>query len=212
MPRAFAELAFTPRVRAEQERHGSAASYGKFLAGDVRQGDRLGQNEADFLRARDGFYQATVSSSGWPYVQFRGGAPGFLKVLDEHTLAYADFRGNRQYLSVGNLRDNDRIALIAIDYANSRRLKLWGRVRLVEADEDPALMAQLHDPDYPAEAERAFVIHVEAVDWNCRQHIPERLSAEEWGARHGALQDELHLLRVENARLQARLNERVSTA
>src|SRR3546814_13616424 len=117
MARAFAEIAFTPAVRAEQARQGSAGSYAKFLDAEAAARDSLGAAEAAFVAERDGFYQATVGETGWPYVQFRGGPRGFLKVLDERTLAYADFRGNRQYLSVGNLRADDRGALILVDYS-----------------------------------------------------------------------------------------------
>ena len=179
MARAFAEIAFTPAVRAVQERLGSAAAYDKFLAPMAERGDRLGPEEAAFIAARDGFYQATVSSTGWPYVQFRGGPAGFLKALDERTIAYADFRGNRQYLSSGNLAGDDRISLILMDYANRRRLKIWGRAKLVDITADAVLVARLHDPSYRAWPERAVVITVEAFDWNCPQHIPQRLTLEE---------------------------------
>src|SRR3990170_5212829 len=139
MARAFAEIAFTPAVLAEQARQGSAGSYAKFLDSEAAPADKLGPAEAAFVGARDGFYQATVSETGWPYVQFRGGPAGFLKVLDDKTLGYADFRGNVQYISVGNFTGNDRVAIILMDYANRARLKILGRVRLVELEEDPAL-------------------------------------------------------------------------
>ena len=144
-----------------------------------------------------------MSEAGWPYVQFRGGPPGFVKVLDERTIAYADFRGNRQYLSVGNLAGNDRIALIMVDYPNRRRLKLWGRARLVDGDEDPALVARLHDPAYRARPERAVAIAVEAFDWNCPQHIPQRLTLDELEPHLAPLRAELSRLRDENAALRA---------
>jgi predicted pyridoxine 5'-phosphate oxidase superfamily flavin-nucleotide-binding protein len=133
MARAFAEIAFTPAVRAAQARQGSAASYDRFLAPDAEPANLLGPEEAAFIAARDGFYQATVSETGWPYVQFRGGPAGFLKVLDQRTVAYADFRGNRQYVSTGNLAGDDRIAMILMDYPNRRRLKARGHARLVDA-------------------------------------------------------------------------------
>ena len=143
-------------------------------------GDRLGDLEVDFIEARDGFYQATVSETGWPYVQFRGGPAGFLKVLDEGTIAYADFRGNVQYISAGNLAASDRVALILMDYANRRRLKIWARARLVHRDEDPELLARLEDRGYRAKVERAVVLSVEAVDWNCPQHITPRYTDAEF--------------------------------
>ena len=142
-------------------------------------GDAVGPDEAAFIAARDGFYQSTVGETGWPYVQFRGGPVGFLKVLDGKTLAYADFRGNRQYLSVGNLRGDDRVALILVDYPNRRRLKVWGHARVVEINDDPELVARLHDPDYRARPERAVVITVAALDWNCPQHLPQRFTRQE---------------------------------
>ncbi len=189
MARAFAEIAFTPAVRAVQERQGSASAYAKFLSPDAERGDRIGETESDFIGARDGFYQATVTNTGWPYVQFRGGPPGFVKVLDDRTIAYADFRGNRQYLSVGNVEENDRISLILMDYPNQRRLKIWGRARIVDIADDADLVHRLHDPAYRAQPERAVIITIEAFDWNCPRHIPQRLTIEEFEARLTALQD-----------------------
>ena len=203
MARAFAEIAFTPRVLAEQAQQGSAAGYAKFLGADVEPRDSLGPAEVAFVAQRDGFYQATVAENGWPYVQFRGGPRGFLKVLDERTVAYADFRGNRQYLSVGNLKGNDRVALILVDYPNRRRLKLWGHARVVEAADDPDLVARLHDPAYPARPERAVVITVAAFDWNCPQHLPERYTLEELEPALAQVRAELQALRDENAALKA---------
>lgn len=205
MARAFAEIAFTPKVLEEQGRQGSAKSYAKFLTPDAAPGDVLGPAEADFIRRRDGFFQATVSETGWPYVQFRGGPAGFLKVLDEKTLAYADFRGNRQYLSVGNLKGDDRVAMILVDYPNRRRLKVWGHARIVERDEDPDFVARLHDPAYKARPERAVVITVAALDWNCPQHLPQRFTLEELEPALAPLREELQRLRAENAALRARL-------
>lgn len=205
MARAFAEIAFTPAVRAVQERHGSAAAYFKFLSPEAERGDRLGPDEAAFIADRDGFYQATVSSTGWPYVQFRGGPAGFLKVLDERTIAYADFRGNRQYLSSGNLAGSDRISLILMDYANRRRLKIWGRAKLVALAADPELVTGLHNPSYRARPERAVVIAVEAFDWNCPQHIPQRLTLEEFEPHLAPLRDQINRLSAENRSLKAAL-------
>jgi hypothetical protein len=202
MARAFAEIAFTPAVLAEQARQGSAGSYAKFLDPAAAPGNRLGPAEAAFVAQRDGFYQATVSETGWPYVQFRGGPRGFLKVLDEGTLAFADFRGNRQYLSVGNLKGDDRVALILVDYPNRRRLKVWGHARIVDAAEDPALVAQLHDPAYQARPERAVVIAVAALDWNCPQHLPQRYTLEELEPALSQLRAELQRLQAENAALR----------
>ncbi len=180
MSRAFAEIAFTPSVRSVQEQHGSAAGYAKLLSPDADGGDALTEREIAFIVERNGFYQATVSEAGWPYVQFRGGPRGFLKVLDEKTIAYADFRGNRQYLSVGNLSKNEKISLILMDYPNQRRLKIWGRATLIDRGENPELTKQLHNENYSARPERAVFISIEAFDWNCPQHIPQRYTLEEF--------------------------------
>lgn len=179
MPRAFAEIAFTPSVRSIQEKQGSAASYAKFLKPEVGGGDRLTAQEAGFIADRDGFYQATVSETGWPYVQFRGGPRGFLKILSETQIGYADFRGNRQYVSVGNLAVEDRVSLILMDYPNRRRLKLWGHATTIDAADQPAMIADLHDEDYQAVPERAVIITIDAFDWNCPQHIPQRYTLDE---------------------------------
>lgn len=202
MARAFADIAFTPAVRAQQTRMGSADGYSKFLANDVTGADELGSEEASFIAARDGFYQATVSQTGWPYVQFRGGPVGFLKVLTPRSTAYADFRGNRQYISAGNLSGNDRVSMILMDYPNQRRLKLWGRARLVEGSDAPEILAQLYDQDYPARPERAVLIDVEAFDWNCPSHIPRRYAADEAHTEIAALRRENKALRAETRSLR----------
>ncbi|MEI7995227.1 MAG: pyridoxamine 5'-phosphate oxidase family protein [Methylococcaceae bacterium] len=178
MATAFADITFTSSVKAAQTRYGSREANSRFeLADDP--GFGLTEQEVEFIGERDSFYQATVSETGRPYVQHRGGPKGFLKVLDEHTLGFADFRGNRQYLSVGNLNANNRISLILMDYPNRRRLKIWGRVRIVHENEDPELIAQLQVPSYRARVERGIVIHIEACEWNCPQHITPRYSKTE---------------------------------
>lgn len=185
MGRRFAELAFTPAVKAAQERLGSRAAYHRLEENDAPRHDRLGSAEAVFLAARDSFYLATVSETGWPYVQHRGGPPGFLKVLDDRTLGFADFRGNRQYVSLGNLAHDDRVALIAVDYPNRRRLKLLGRARPTE---EPTVLARLALPAYRARVERGFLVAVEAFDWNCPQHITPRFTTTEIAAAVAPLQ------------------------
>lgn len=178
MATAFAEITFTPSVKAAQSLYGSRqANQGFELSEDAK--NQLTGRELEFIAERDSFYQATVSETGWPYVQHRGGPVGFLKVLDERTIGFADLRGNKQYLSVGNLNANDRISLILVDYPNRRRLKIWGRVRIVHESEEPELIAQLEVPSYRARVERGIVIHVEAYDWNCPQHITPRYSEAE---------------------------------
>ena len=178
MAKKFAEIAFTPLVKATQERYGSRELNVRFEQSDDPR-DRLTPAEAEFISQRDGFYQSTVSETGWPYVQFRGGPVGFLKILDERTLAYADFRGNVQYVSVGNMSADARISLILMDYANRRRLKIWARAEIIERHDAPKLVRQLGHPDYKARIERAVLLHIEALDWNCPQHITPRYTGAE---------------------------------
>lgn len=196
MPNAYADIAFTPRVREEQQRFGSADTYARALSSEHIDGAELGPREASFLSARDGFFQATVSETGWPYVQFRGGAPGFLKVIDKRTIGYADYRGNRQYISVGNLRHDDRVSIIAVDYARRERLKLWGHVRITE---DPHIVDLLNGADGPR-AERGIVIRIVACDWNCSKNIPIRLTDAERGDEIAQLRDRIASLEGELAR------------
>jgi uncharacterized protein len=201
MTHRFAELAFTPAVRAAQERMGSRKAYAKLKEGPVHH-DRLGIGEAAFITARDSFYIATVGETGWPYIQHRGGPAGFVKVLDERTLGFADFRGNRQYVSLGNLGGNDRVSLFFIDYPHQARLKLLGRARPMTFEEDPELIARLAMPDYPARIERGFIIAIEAYDWNCSQHITPRFTAAEVKVAIAPLQERIReleaLLRQQN--------------
>ena len=177
MSHRFAEIAFTPNVKKAQEINGSRRSYARLDKGEVHH-DVLGPREAAFIAERDSFYMATVSETGWPYIQHRGGAPGFVRVLDQKTIGFADFRGNRQYISVGNLETNDRVSMILMDYPNRARLKILGRARLVGLDEQD-ILTRLSLPDYRAVVERGFVITVEAFDWNCPQHITPRFTPAE---------------------------------
>jgi predicted pyridoxine 5'-phosphate oxidase superfamily flavin-nucleotide-binding protein len=178
MGHRFAEIAFTPAVKSQQEAHGSRASYARFASGPPRN-DRFGPEEVEFLQERDGFYLASVGATGWPYVQYRGGPPGFLRVLDERTFAWADFRGNRQYVSVGNVGGDDRVALILMDYANRRRLKILGHAEVLEVGADDGLAARLAVPGYQAVVERAVRVRIEGFDWNCPQHITPRFTLDE---------------------------------
>jgi len=172
MGHQFAQIAFTESVREVQQALGSRAGYAAMDEGEDYN-HVLGAREKAFIAARDSFYMASVSETGWPYVQHRGGPAGFMKVLDERTIGFADFSGNRQYVSVGNFTKDERVALFFMDYPRQTRLKLLGRVRLVGADES-AVLAELEVDDYRASVERGFIIHVEAFDWNCPQHITPR--------------------------------------
>ena len=175
--KTFGEIAFTPAVQAAQERDGSRATYAR-VADASRRPAGLGPAEAHFLRATDSFYLATVSETGWPYVQHRGGPPGFLKIMSATRIAFADFRGNRQFVSVGNTSRDDRASMIVVDYVNRRRLKLLGHLGFAHlAEADPELVSAVELPDYPARMERVAMFDVEAFEWNCPQHIPQRFSA-----------------------------------
>ena len=180
MSNAVAEIAFTPAVKAAQQQDGSRAAYARnFERGGDTLNQRLGGDEADFIARQRNFYMATVSETGWPYVQHRGGPRGFLKVLDDQTLAFADFAGNRQLISVGNIAGNDRVALILVDYAHRVRLKILGRLQVHELAGGDALARQLHSTGYKARPQRAMTIRVAGFDWNCPQHIPVRIDAED---------------------------------
>lgn len=175
----FAEIAFTPAVQALQTLDGSRKQYARVQA-EAGPNAQLGTREAAFLSRADSFYLATVSETGWPYVQHRGGPRGFLKVISPTRLGFADFRGNRQFISAGNVARDDRAALIIVDYARRERLKLLGHLRFTAiADADPALVQSLALPAYPARMERIASFDVEAFDWNCPQHITERFTLEE---------------------------------
>jgi predicted pyridoxine 5'-phosphate oxidase superfamily flavin-nucleotide-binding protein len=199
MPHGFARIAFTPTVQRLQEERGSRAAYARMEDGPQPVNAELGEAEAAFLAARDSFYMATVSETGWPYVQHRGGPAGFVRVLDPTTLGFADFRGNRQYVSVGNLETDDRVSLFCMDYPGRRRLKLFGRARVIGADHP--LLAQLEVPDYRARVEQGVLIAIEGFDWNCPQHITERFTLEEVGAAMAPL-------RARIADLEAQLSRR----
>lgn len=168
MPRAYANIAFTPAVKVFQEFAGSRRAYAR-QEGPAE--DVMGPREREFIQEIDGFYIASVGQTGWPYVQFRGGSPGFLKVTDDRTLAFFDLAGNKQYITTGNVAACDKVFLFLMDYAAGRRLKIWGRARLASVQ---ALLGE----QPPARAERVMLIRVEAFDWNCSQHIPRRLTVE----------------------------------
>ncbi len=199
MPHHFAEIAFTPTVKKVQEELGSRSSYVRMESVPDATNHRLTGAEAGFIAARNSLYMATVSETGWPYIQHRGGPTGFVRVLDESMIGFADFRGNRQYVSVGNLMTDDRVSLFFMDYPNKTRLKLFGRARIIGLD-DQAVLSRLEMPDYRARIERGFVITVEGFDWNCPQHITPRYTIEEITPTIDALKARIAELEAELAR------------
>ncbi len=193
------DVAFTPAVKAMQEKLGSRAGYARM---EEKGGWKTSVTPdlAGFLAQRDSVYLATASAEGQPYIQHRGGPKGFLRVIDEKTLGFADFGGNRQYISLGNLSENDRAQLFLMDYANRRRVKVWGRARVVE--DDPFLLDRLADPDYPGKPERAILFTIEAWDVNCPQHITPRFTEEDLAPGIGRLKARIAELEAEVARLK----------
>jgi len=179
----YLNIATTPSVAAAQEHYGSAEQWARIgargVSDETAQTQRLGPAETAFIQGRDGFYLASVSETGWPYVQYRGGPAGFLTIVDSSMLGFADFRGNRQYITTGNVRANDRVSLFLMDYVHRRRLKIYGHMQVIDAEDDAELAKRLTVPGYPARVERLVLIAVEAFDWNCPQHITPRLTQAE---------------------------------
>jgi predicted pyridoxine 5'-phosphate oxidase superfamily flavin-nucleotide-binding protein len=169
--RAFTQIAFTDAVKLMQEWNGSREA-NELLALREPARDELTEDVIDFIAERDSFFLATASADGWPYIQHRGGPRGFLRVLDARTLAFADFAGNRQYITVGNLSENDKVMLFLMDCNERRRLKIWGRAQVI--DDEPALAAKVSHANYGARVERVIRISVLAWDFNCHQHISSR--------------------------------------
>lgn len=202
MPHRFAEIAFTPTVKKAQEELGSRNAYARMESVPETRNHRLSEAEAEFIAARNSLYMATVSETGWPYIQHRGGPTGFVRVLDETTIGFADFRGNRQYISLGNLMNDDRVSLFFMDYPNKTRLKLFGRAKIVGLD-DQTTLSRLEMPDYRARVERGFLIKVEGFDWNCPQHITERYTLDEVRAMTAPLTSRIAELEAELARRPA---------
>jgi predicted pyridoxine 5'-phosphate oxidase superfamily flavin-nucleotide-binding protein len=193
------DVAFSPSVKAVQERRGSRSAYER-LERNGGWNTKIDSALAEFIAGMRSFYLATASKDGQPYVQHRGGPPGVLRVIDETTLAFADFAGNRQYISTGNLAENPRAMLFLMDYQHRRRVKIWGQARVIE--DDPALIARLFPDDYRARPEAAILFTVEAWDTNCPQHIPQMLFAEDVAAAIEALNERIAALEAENARLR----------
>src|SRR5271170_4712438 len=206
MGRSFAELAFTPLVKKQQEEHGSRRQYAHMEevgpAGNI-----LGPDEQTFLKLRDSFYMASVSETGWPYIQHRGGPAGFVHVLGPNLLGFADLRGNKQYISLGNLQHDSRVALFFMDYPHQTRLKVLGRIEVHENDAEAAAFLKSFPPtDRSDVVERVILIHVQAFDWNCPQHITPRFTAEELEQSLAPVRERLAQLEAENADLRAKLS------
>lgn len=202
MPAYPSDIAFTPAVKAIQKEKGSRAAYSKMEQGRGWQ-TTVTPELREFLAGLDMFYLGTSSAVGQPYIQYRGGSPGFLKVLDEHTLGFADFSGNRQYITLGNLAENSRAFIFLMDYVNRRRIKLWGTARVVE--HDPQLLERLRDPEYGANVERAILFSIDTWDVNCPQHIHQRFPQHQIApvirqlqGRISELESELEALRSAN--------------
>jgi predicted pyridoxine 5'-phosphate oxidase superfamily flavin-nucleotide-binding protein len=201
MTYGFLDIAITPSVHAVQKQMGVADTWEDFKGN--RAFDAFSDSEAGFIAERDSFYMATVSETGWPYVQHRGGPHGFLKMVDEHTLAFADYRGNKQYISTGNLAANQRACLFLMDYAGRARLKIYVHVETLAPEDDPALTALVTDTGYRAKIERIFRLRLEAFDWNCPQHITPRFTEVEVRAATAPLRERLAQLEAENRALRA---------
>lgn len=206
MSYGFMDIAITPSVRRAQAEMGADHFWSDFKG--HREFDRFTAQETAFIAKRDSFYMASVSETGWPYVQHRGGPAGFLKVLDDRTLAFVDYRGNRQYITTGNLAENDRTCLFLIDYPARTRLKIYARAEKLALDADPVLTEAITDSAYGAKAERIFRLKLEAFDWNCPQHIVPRYTEAEFLAASRHLLDKVAQLEQENASLRERLDLR----
>ncbi|MBT6150231.1 MAG: pyridoxamine 5'-phosphate oxidase [Gemmatimonadetes bacterium] len=196
MARRYPEIMYTDSVKKAQEHYGSRRQGEKMEKMDWPD-VHISAREAEFIGQRDSFYMATVNDTGWPYVQFRGGPQGFLKVLNEATLGYADFKGNLQYISTGNLRHDQRTALFLMDYTQQKRLKIAAKAEVFDIAECPDLEKLLVPVGYKAKIERAFLFHVEAFDWNCPQHITPRYTEQEWSVREQDQHQQIEALQAE---------------
>jgi uncharacterized protein len=210
MPQSFGSLVFTSVVKALQEKYGSRRQYARLEEFQSRAG-KLGPQESEYISERDTFYMASLGSTGWPYVQHRGGSKGFLKVIDETTIAFADFRGNKQYISTGNLMTDNRVAIILVDYPRQLRLKILGRVEIFEGTQGNQWIDKVRDPNYKAVIERVFVIHVEAFDWNCQQHIIPRFTQDEIRDALEPIEKRMHDLEQENEKLRREISQLTTT-
>lgn len=206
MARNYAELAFTDAIKALQEKSGSRSSYARMEQNTYSDG--LTKNEMGFIAGRDSFYIATIGENGYPYIQHRGGPKGFIKVLDSKRLGILDFRGNAQFISVGNIATHNQVALIMVDYVARTRLKMYAVARIIELNADPELFAQLDLEGYQFRAERMMVFEIQAYDWNCPQHITPRFTLEEINEAFAPQREYTARLETEIKRLREKLDER----
>ncbi|TCT04778.1 pyridoxamine 5'-phosphate oxidase family protein [Aquabacter spiritensis] len=206
MGHGFMDIALTPSVLAAQKEMHADHLWTQYKG--HREFTRFTADEAAFIAERDSFYIATASESGWPYVQHRGGPAGFLKMIDDRTLAFIDYRGNRQYISTGNLIANDRACLILVDYPRRARLKIYGRVEKLGLESDPPLTDRATDKEYGAKPERIFRLRLEAFDWNCPQHITPRYTERQIADAFAPLRARVSDLERENALLRGQLERR----
>jgi hypothetical protein len=207
MGRRFQELAFTPLVKKHQLEHGSRPQYERIESSSPLGKDALGPAEQDFLQRRDSFYMASVSETGWPYVQHRGGPKGFVRVINPGLIGFADLRGNKQYISLGNLQHDSRVCLFFMDYPHQARLKILGRIEVHEHDPaPPSLIESFRPVDKSDVIERVILIHIEGFDWNCPQHITPRYTVEEFEEILAPIRERLAKLEQENAALREKLS------
>ena len=202
MAHNFGSLVFTPVVKALQEKYGCRRQYARMEAGGASP-QHLGPEESACIAERDSFYMSTtVGATGWPYIQHRGGPKGFLKVIDDHTIAFADFLGKKQFISTGNIGTDNRVALIMVDYPRQARLKILGRAEVFEGEQRREWLERLREPGYKAVIERAYVIKVEGFDWNCPQHITPRFTADQIQEALAPFERRLQDLERENKELR----------
>jgi predicted pyridoxine 5'-phosphate oxidase superfamily flavin-nucleotide-binding protein len=196
MGHRFAEIAFTTEVKKVQSEQKSRAGYARW-ENSLDVNHLLSQQEIDFIRTRDSFYMASVSETNWPYVQHRGGPQGFLNVIDDKTIGFADYTGNRQYISTGNFRNNDRVSLFLMDYPSKSRLKILGRIKIINADNTDEL-SPLESSDFSARIEQGFIINIDGFDWNCPKYITPRYTETQ-------MKNIIEPIQKENARLKTLL-------
>ncbi|CAN5676105.1 pyridoxamine 5'-phosphate oxidase family protein [soil metagenome] len=205
MAKNFAAIAFTDAVKTMQEKAGSRASYARMEKETYVDG--LSQNEVDFIAHQDSFYMATIGENGFPYIQHRGGPKGFLKVIDAKRIGFIDFKGNMQYISVGNIATNNSVALIMVDYPSRTRLKILAKAEIVALKDDPGLFAAFDLDAYAFRPERMMVLHIEAYDWNCPQHITPRYTAEDIEVAFASQRDVISKMEAEIKTLKAELKK-----